>query len=430
MRRFIVAFALFLFSALPLFSQVTQWSGNLSVGQFSIPVIFNIRGYSGTLDSPEQGARDIPIEVEYGENESITIKIPSINASFIGNLKDDMITGYFSQNGAKIPLLLKRGALKLNRPQTPKPPHNYLTEEVSFKNSDALLCGTLSLPKGYNRSTPVLIMITGSGLQNRDEEIFEHKPFYVIADAFANAGIATLRYDDRGFGESTGDVTNCTTVDLKNDALSGIALLRERFDKVGVIGHSEGGTIALMLAHEKKVDFAISLAAMVVSGKETLISQNRDILIKSGYSNEVVDNYCNLLEEAFDTAVKDEPLPSATKYALPESLRHNYDAVAQQLATPYLKAFVSLDTRPLLGTISIPILALNGTKDVQVDHKANLGALLDLLPKNKKNKIESVEGLNHLFQHCLSGEPNEYKNIEETFAPEVIAIMIDWIKKL
>jgi pimeloyl-ACP methyl ester carboxylesterase len=153
-----------------------------------------------------------------------------------------------------------------------------------------VLKGTLVLPEGYSRKTPVLVMVTGSGLQNRDEEIYEHKPFAVIADALARNGIATLRYDDRGFGESTGDLVHCTTVDLKNDALAGIDLLRKRFDKVGVIGHSEGGTIALMLAAENKADFIVSLAGMVVSGKETLLWQNRVSLAAAGIPAETIDS--------------------------------------------------------------------------------------------------------------------------------------------
>ena len=285
------------------------------------------------------------------------------------------------------------------------------------------------VPEGWSRKTPVLIMVTGSGLQNRDEELFEHKPFAVIADALARAGIATLRYDDRGFGASTGDIINCTTEDLKNDALAGIRLLRERFDKVGVIGHSEGGTIALMLAAEKQADFIVSLAGMAISGAEALVRQNRLTLAASGLPEETVDAYCKLIAEAFDVRVHGGVMPQPGPN-LPEALKQNFQAVLMQIQSPYMKAFLALDMRPLLGSISCPVLALNGTKDTQVEYEQNLGALRSGLPATPANKIEAVEGVNHMFQHCTTGMVQEYRNIEETFAPEVLETMVVWISGL
>lgn len=252
----------YIFSAILLFSialfshaQTGTWSGKLDVQGTKISLVFHLDEEKPTVDSPDQGAKGIPIQVTRGEYGSITIKVPSIGATYKGQWLVKQIVGTFMQMGASLPLTLTPGVEKLNRPQTPQGPFPYAQEEVSFANGDAVLKGTLVLPEGYSRKTPVLIMITGSGLQNRDEEIYEHKPFAVIADALARAGIATLRYDDRGFGESTGDLVHCTTEDMKNDALAGIGLLRERFDRVGIIGHSEGGTIALMLAAEKKGRF-------------------------------------------------------------------------------------------------------------------------------------------------------------------------------
>jgi len=380
------------------------------------------------MDSPDQGAKRIPIQITRGETGNITIKVPSIGATYEGQWTEKQIVGTFKQWGSSLPLTLIPGVEKLNRPQTPVAPFPYATEEVSFANGDAVLKGTLVLPEGYTRKTPVLIMVTGSGFQNRDEEIFEHKPFAVIADALARAGIATLRYDDRGFGESTGDIINCTTEDLKNDALAGIGLLRERFDKVGVIGHSEGGTIALMLAAEKKADFVVSLAGVVVSGKETLLWQNRIALAAAGFSTETVDLYCKALGEFFDASIGGTPIPSATQYDLPAALVQNLAAVAMQLYTPYLKYFIALDMRPLLGNITCPVLALNGTKDLQVEPQSNLDALRSGLPFQPVNKIETVEGVNHLFQHCQTGSSSEYRDIEESFAPEVLEKLVEWIK--
>ena len=428
MKSFILSAVLLLSAVMLSHAQNGTWSGKLDVQGTKLSLVFHLDEDAPAMDSPDQGAKGIPIQVTRGESGNITIKIPSIGATFEGQWMEKQIVGTFKQLGASLPLTLTPGEEKLNRPQTPVGPFPYATEEVSFANGNAVLKGTLMLPEGYTRKTPVLIMVTGSGFQNRDEEIFEHKPFAVIADALARAGIATLRYDDRGFGESTGDIISCTTEDLKNDALAGIGLLRERFDKVGVIGHSEGGTIALMLAAEKKADFIVSLAGVVVSGKETLLWQNRLALASAGFSTDQVNNYCKALDEVFDASIGGTPMPSATKYDLPAALVQNLTAVTMQLQTPYLKYFIALDARPLLGSITCPVLALNGTKDLQVEPESNLGALRSGLPSHPFNKIETVEGVNHLFQHCQTGTSAEYRDIEETFAPEALEKMVEWIK--
>lgn len=426
----------YIFSAILLFSialfshaQTGTWSGKLDVQGTKISLVFHLDEENPTMDSPDQGAKGIPIEVTRTATGSITIKVPSIGATYEGLWLIKQIAGTFKQMGASLPLTLTPGEEKLNRPQTPVGPFPYATEEVAFANGDAVLKGTLVLPEGCSRKTPVLIMITGSGLQNRDEEIYEHKPFAVIADALARAGIATLRYDDRGFGESTGDLVNCTTEDMKNDAIAGIGLLRERFDRVGIIGHSEGGTIALMLAAENKADFIVSLAGMVVSGKETLLWQNRVSLAAAGIPAETIDSYCKALETVFDASTAGMPLPSTSQFNLPAALSQNLSAVMWQLSMPYLKHFVTLDVRPLLGGISCPVLALNGTKDMQVEAESNLGALRSGLPDNPCNKFETVEGVNHMFQHCQTGMTTEYRDIEETFAPEVLETLVEWFSK-
>ena len=220
MKKYIIS-AILLFS-IALFShaQTGTWSGKLDVQGTKISLVFHLDEENPTMDSPDQGAKGIPIEVTRTAAGSITIKVPSIGATYEGLWLIKQIAGTFKQMGASLPLTLTPGEEKLNRPQTPKGPFPYAQEEVSFANGDAVLKGTLVLPEGYGRKTPVLIMVTGSGLQNRDEEIYEHKPFAVIADALARNGIATLRYDDRGFGESTGDLVHCTTEDMKNDAAS------------------------------------------------------------------------------------------------------------------------------------------------------------------------------------------------------------------
>ena len=429
MRKSLILIGMLLAAVFSASAQTGTWSGKLDVQGTKLSLVFHLDEENPTMDSPDQGAKGIPIEVTRSATGSITIKVPSIGATYEGLWLVKQIAGTFKQMGASMPLTLMPGKENLNRPQTPQGPFPYAQEEVSFSNGDAVLKGTLVLPEGCTRNTPVLIMVTGSGLQNRDEVFYEHRPFAVIADAFARAGIATLRYDDRGFGESTGDIINCTTEDLKNDALAGIGLLRERFDKVGVIGHSEGGTIALMLAAEKKADFIVSLAGMVVSGKETLLWQNRIALAAAGVPDETVNTYCKALQEIYEARLAGSPLPSPGKYDLPATLAQNLSAVSMQIQTPYLKYFLALDVRPLLGDVTCPVLALNGTKDTQVEPESNLGALRNGLSDNTKNSVEAIEGVNHLFQHCQTGSPNEYREIEETFAPEVLEKLIQWISE-
>jgi pimeloyl-ACP methyl ester carboxylesterase len=371
--------------------------------------------------------KGIPIQIEREGFGALHITIPSLAASYEGKFMIKQIVGTFSQMGISLPLILSPGEEKLKRPQTPQGPFPYTTEEVTFMNGDVVLNGTLVLPEGYSHTTPVLIMVTGSGQQNRDEELFEHKPFAVIADALARAGIATLRYDDRTFSGYAGNINNCTTEDFKNDALAGINLLRKRFDKVGVIGHSEGGTIALMLAAEKNADFIVSLAGMVVSGAETLVSQNRIALADAGIEADGIENYCDALMEVFMANVNGDSMPNIENHDLPLALKQNLRAVQHQIQMPYMKHFLALDMRPLLSRITCPVLALNGTKDIQVEHGTNLSALRNGLPANEKNSIESIDGVNHLFQHCNTGAVSEYREIEETISPAVIEIIIEWI---
>lgn len=402
------------------------WSGKLDVMGTELTLVFHLNDSACTMDSPDQGVTGVPATLERSET-GIKISIPTINGRYEGDYREASIVGTFTQHGMSFPLTLTPGASKRSRPQTPVAPFPYQTEDVSFSNGDAQLKGTLTLPKNCNRQTPVLLMVTGSGLQNRDEEIFEHKPFAVLADALARQGIATLRYDDRGFGESTGDLISVTTADLKNDALAGINLLRSRFDRVGVLGHSEGGTIGLMLAAEGKVDFVVSLAGNVVSGEKTLLEQNQWALRQAGYSPEVVDQYCKTLESLFDS-LKVGKNPVVNGAGLPADLAQNLQLVKAQCSTPYMRYFLNLDLTDLIGKIRCPVLALNGTNDRQVDCEENLSILRRGLKGPKT--VLAIEGVNHLFQHCTTGDPSEYKDIEETFAPNVIQLVIEWLKSL
>ena len=426
-KTFLVIFNI-LSGILLAYSQSGIWSGDLEVQGIKMPIVFHLDDDKPTMDSPSQGVKGIPIQFTREAPVGITVNIPAIGATFTGVNLGNKIMGKFSQSGMTFPLTLIPGEIVAKRPQTPKPPYPYLQEEVSFTNGDAVLKGTLTLPEDLGQDTPVVIMVTGSGLQNRDEEVFDHKPFAVIADALARNGIASLRYDDRGFGESTGDAVNCTTEDLLKDALAGIDLLRKRFNKVGVLGHSEGGTISFMLGANDKVDFIISLAGMIVSGKETLLDQNRYALSKAGYPETVADEYCDLLTLAFNG---DESIIKKLESSnLPTELKQNIQAGLGQLKTPYMQYFLGLDLRDILGKVACPVLALNGTKDTQVSFDNNLGALNYGLPSNPYNKIISLESLNHMFQHCDTGSSLEYATIEETISPEVLDIITQWLKSL
>ena len=426
MKRFLTLAFLLIYSAMAANAQTGNWSGKLDVMGNKLTIVFHLDGDEPCMDSPDQAALGIPIQVEKTALGNVIIKVPALAASYEGLWTGKQILGTFKQGALSVPLTLTPEA-ELKRPQNPVGPFPYTEEEVTFSNGDAHLAGTLVLPEGYTRKTPVLIMVTGSGQENRDEEIFEHRPFAVIADALARAGIATLRYDDRGVGGSTGEVATATTEDFKEDALAGIKLLRERFDKVGVIGHSEGGTIALMLAAEGQADFIVSLAGMAVSGLETLVKQSRVSIENAGYTGKNVDTFSQAVHDACYVRLHGGKMPFPDELDLPDELKQAYQSVITQIQTPWMIKFLSLDMRPLLAGIQCPVLAINGSKDSQVDCESNLGALRDGLPANPKNKIEAIEGANHLFQHCTTGAIAEYRNIEETFAPEALEMMAVWM---
>lgn len=331
------------------------------------------------------------------------------------------------QNGFSLPLTLKPGAPKVNRPQTPVSPFPYKTEEVKFQNGEFTFNGTLALPNDCTADTPVVLLVTGSGQQDRDEEMFEHRPFAVIADALARNGIASLRYDDRGFKDPSVKFFAFNTHDFKEDASAGVDFLRTRFKKVGIIGHSEGGTIALMLAAEGKTDFIVSLAGMVVSGKETLLWQQRVSLESTGLPQETIDQYISVISTAFDKAAEGKVDASITSLA-PDALKPVLQQAVKQLSTPYMQHIITVDVRPDLGKIQCPVLALNGKKDTQVNCQPNLETLDKAL--TAKHQVIALDNLNHLFQHCTTGSLIEYQQIEETFAPEALQIITDWIKEL
>ncbi len=401
MNRIFIAVAAFLFAA----AQITAgqdfngtWSGDIDVNGSKLGLVFNISDEGCSLDVPAQGAKGIPAQHTISDG-SLNISIPLIGASYKGMYFMDSFMGTFTQHGAEFPLTLKRGIPAPKRPQPPSGPYPYSTREVSFESGDAVLSGTLSAPEGSGTDIPVLLMVTGSGQQNRDEELMDHKPFAVIADAFARNGIATLRYDDRGFGASTGDNAHATTDTLAADALEGLRFLRAQgYTKVGVLGHSEGGTIAFMLAADGATDFIISMAGMAEKGETTLHAQTIELAMAQGLDEE------------------------QAKLLATQTVAANKAA-----GDPWMSHFLALDPAPYISKITCPVLALNGEKDLQVIHHRNIPIIRDLLPSAT---IRTYPGLNHLFQHCTTGSPTEYYTIEETISTEVLNDMVSWIKFL
>lgn len=419
-----VVFAMMAFAAN---AQEGTWNGELNVMGNKVPLVFNFSTNGCTIDSPSQGVNGIQAEKTVKDDGTIKVKVGMIGATFEGKMADGEIKGTYVQNGFPLPLTLKPGKLVVKRPQTPVPPFPYKEESVSFTNAQYTFNGTLTLPENYSRNTPVVLMVTGSGQQNRDEELFSHKPFAVIADALARQGIASLRYDDRGWGDKSVNFADFTTDDFRQDAAAAIPLLRKRFNKVGILGHSEGGTIAMMLAAEGKADFIVSLAGMAISGKETLIMQNRQAMSAIGLPKETVDSYCNSISKALDEIASGKKANEININDVPQALKPITIKALQQADTPYIRHFLTIDVGKLLPKIKCPVLALNGTKDTQVDCDANTTRIEKGLA-DCKHSIKKIDGVNHMFQHCNTGIVTEYQQIEETIAPEVLQEVAKWIK--
>ena len=407
-------------------AQEGSWNGELDVMGTKLPLVFNFSPNGCTMDSPSQNAKGIPAEKTVSDDGTIKVKVGMIGATFEGKMADGEIKGTFTQNGFPLPLTLKAGKLAVKRPQTPVPPFPYKEESVSFTNAGYTFNGTLTLPENYTKQTPVVLMVTGSGQQNRDEELFEHKPFAVIADALARQGIASLRYDDCGWGDKSVNFADFTTDDFRQDAAAALPLLRKRFNKVGILGHSEGGTIAMMLAAEGKVDFIVSLAGMAISGKETLVMQNRQAMSAIGLPKDIVDSYCATISNILNEIANGKKTSEITIDGVPDNLKPILKKSLEQANSPYIRHFITVDASKQLSKIKCPVLALNGTKDTQVDCAVNT-TLLEKGLINSKHTIKKIEGVNHLFQHCTTGNVVEYQQIEETIASEVLEIIYSWI---
>ena len=434
-RYFIVT----LLAAVASFTAMAQsglngtWNGVLTVSGVELTLVLHVDPVECTMDSPDQGAYGIPAQIKEITASRIHVEVPSIGASFEGNLMFGLLVGKFKQSGMEFPMSLKPGDIERNRPQTPQEPYPYAIEEVTFTNPEdgAVLSGTLTYPADYSSETPVVLLVSGSGLQNRDEEVYAHKPFLVIADHLARNGIASLRYDDRSVGKSTGNAVGATTETFKKDALGGLEFLRSlnKFSKIGLAGHSEGGTIAFLLAGEGKTDFIISLAGTATDGATVLVEQNRKILQGSGIPDSAVNDYCEVLAKLYaDPDMTAEELDKLASGIVPD-MKQNIMRI-RETKDPWVQHFISFDPGEAIRKIECPVLALNGENDVQVIADSNIPRLQELLKDNGKNLIKTYPGLNHLFQHCTTGMPDEYGKIEETISVEVLEDITSWISRI
>ena len=462
-KKLTTLFIAAIISTINLYAQESisgYWSGELSIGPNKLGVSFNfISSNDGkltcTMDVPAQGGKNIPVEIIKNSSDSLNLNISSIRATYKGRkISNDIIEGILSQNGANLQLNLEPGNIEvkakeseLKRPQTPKEPYEYKTEDVTFSNSaeGAQLAGTLTYPINFDKakkgSIPVVLLVSGSGGQDRNEEIFDHKPFLVIADYLAKNGIASLRYDDRGMGKSTGPTQNSTTVNNLADAEAGIAYLRNlnKFGKIGVLGHSEGGLIAFMMGSKKSVDFIISLAGSAANGVDVIIGQNNAIMTQQGVPQKLAEDYATALRIVFNDRVANKKIADGGKYIddickeHSLSLLDNLKGNLVQCITAggdWLTWFVGSTPSEYISKISCPVMAINGNLDMQVLSKDNIPVIENNLPKNKKHMIKVYDSLNHMFQHCTPVTSLDYGSIEETISPEVIQDLVTWIKQV
>lgn len=461
--KFLQILLLLVFSTISLSAQSIEgdWHGALEVQGIKLRLVFHITkegdALKATMDSPDQGANGIPVQEVKFEDNTLSVSMPNLGLTYSGTPNEDFteITGDFQQATIKMPLNLSRQqeeAQVLNRPQEPQKPYPYYEEEVTFKNSgaDINLAGTLTLPS-KDGQYPVVILITGSGAQNRDEELLGHKPFLIISDYLTRQGIGVLRYDDRGTAKSEGDFDAATSADFATDVLSAIDYLKTRKEvlsgQIGLVGHSEGGMIAPMVAAKSKdVAYAVLLAGPGVVITDLMAKQLELISLANGETQEDVAKSLKIMNKAYEMVKKsrssDQLEKDLTQYFERVYLGLTYEEkqeagekevfvkeTVKTITTPWFTYFMKFDPTPYLRKTACPVLALNGEKDLQVEAKQNLGGIERALKDggNKDVTIKAFPNMNHLFQTCETGAPSEYASIEETFSEEVLEVISEWI---
>ncbi len=440
-----------------------DWYGVLNASGMQIPLVFHIiktaTGYQATADSPKQQAYGIAVSHTVYKADSIFLQLNNLHASYRGkvNLKKQRITGTFTQNGFELKLDLTRQPMPSKvqkRPQKPKKPYPYYVKEVSFKNAKAniTLAGTLTLPK-TGTNFPAIVLINGSGPVDRNETVYKHAVFLVIADYLTRHGIAVLRYDKRGIGQSEGDYSTATSADFAHDAKAAFTYLTHvpniNPSKVGLIGHSEGGMIAPMVAaKDKKVDFIVLLAGPGVNGGKILLKQQELIGKAAGKPDSLLaqnkrinEHIYALIKHKKDSADLQKKLTKYLKQSLQKyphaqkpagmSKEQFINLMLKTYMSPWLQYFITYDPTHALTQVDCPVLALNGSHDLQVYADQNLPAIKAALRKggNTHFTIKKMPGLNHLFQKSKTGSPAEYGQIEMTFSPKALEIIKNWILK-
>lgn len=464
----VIAFFL-LFTTINIFPQNNNknaegnWLGVLRVSGINLRIVFHISknldgSYKATMDSPDQGVKDIPVEKVELLGDLLVIEMPQLRGEYKGRFDDEgtSIEGTWSQAGSNFPLNLEKTnkPVVINRPQEPKPPFPYNSEDVSYVNTKDgnTLAGTFAFPK-KGGPFPAVLLITGSGPQNRDEELLGHKPFLVLSDYLTRRGIAVLRVDDRGVGKSTGNFAAATTADFATDVMAGVKYLKTRKEvnknEIGLIGHSEGGLIAPMVAVESPdVAFIVLMAGPGVPGDSILIMQEALISAAEGRSpddvakdREINRKIYGIIKNEPDSIIAHNEITDIfEKYynSLPDSIKAKVGdkntalKMLSRAETPWFKYFLKYDPRLTLEKVKCPVLAINGEKDLQVPPKEDLDAIKEALTKggNKNFKTVELKGLNHLFQDCKTGAPSEYNTIEETISPVALKTIGDWILQI
>lgn len=439
-----------------------EWNSIFKAGGMQLRLVFHITktdtGITATMDSPDQGAKNLPMSKATFENKVLTIEMAAAGFEYTGKLDSGVVTGTFKQGGQTFPLTLTRKVqekVQLKRPQEPVKPYPYYSEDITFENKkDSItLAGTLTLPKKEGKF-PVVVLITGSGPQNRDEELMGHKPFLVLSDYLTRNGIGVLRFDDRGTFASKGNFAKATTFDFATDVESAVNYLKTRpeIDKkhIGLIGHSEGGIIAPIVATESKdVSFIVLMAGTAIPGSELLLHQQNLIGRASGMKEEDLKITAELNSTIYkmvdETTNTDSLKAKITRYLIAKSkelpdlkipkgktVNDFIEMELAQLITPWMLNFIRYNPAPTLEKVKCPVLAINGSKDLQVPANVNLPAIENALKKggNKKGTIKELPGLNHLFQECNTGLPKEYAEIEQTISPVALETMANWIKAI
>jgi pimeloyl-ACP methyl ester carboxylesterase len=434
-----------------------NWQGALDVGAFKLRLVLKISKsadgkLTATVDSLDQNAKDLVVDTISLQDGTLNFEMKALGASYVGTLSKDasQLTGKFTQVGSVFPLDFNRvtdvSQMDLNRPQTPKKPYPYKEEEVSYENKQdqVKLAATLTLPLGAG-PFPAVVLITGSGQQDRNESLLSHQPFLVLADYLTRRGIAVLRADDRGMGGTSKGGPNDTTENYAADALAGVEFLKTRKEinakQIGLIGHSEGGMAAPMAAAKSNdVAFIVLMAGPGIPG-EKLLTKQIGLIAAAECEKEVIravaegqQLMATVVQEKDDAVARQKLHEGAVKRTEAAKKRidaqlASADAQSVAWATPWFRYFLSYDPRPTLMKVHVPVLAINGEKDLQVPAKEDLEAIDEALKAagNKDYKIVLLPNLNHLFQTTKTGAPSEYAQIEETLAPILLQTIGDWI---